>query len=115
MYENKKSRRHSRSKRRKSIYGEIRVSPFNSSVWLVSGSSENTSSTVCISTYYPPVLLDAIVKRNSVELIYKRDPLCSPNEPQVYKNIYYWKHGAMKCKTVFGVYHPACEESYSFV
>jgi len=115
MCENKKSRRHSRSKRRKSTYGETRVSPFNSSVCLVLDSSVNTSSTMRTLTHYPPVLLDAIVKRDKIELIYKRDPLYSPHETQVYKkDIYYWRHGEMKCKTVFGVFHPACSESYSF-
>ena len=66
--------------------------------------------------YSTPVLIDTIVTKDYIELVYKRQYMVSfgygmPN-PEIYKDVYS-RHGG-DVRRVIGTYIPAQEESYEF-
>jgi len=79
---------------------------------------QNTSTTyVSTSTMYStPELLNAVVKKDSIELIYKRQYMVSNNyglpSPEIYKDIYSRNGGDVRRE--IGTYIPAQYESYVF-
>ena len=80
-------------------------------------SLDNYNGTSTIGGLYStPVLLDTIVKEESIELVYKRQYLVSNNWgmplPEVYKEIYSRTDGTMRVE--HGRFIPAQEDSYSF-
>lgn len=84
-------------------YGEINLS-----------SSGTTSSTH--NLYSTPELLKAIVKDDSIELVYKRQYMVSNNwgmpHPEIYKDVYS-RHGG-DVRRVIGTFIAAQSESYEF-
>ena len=79
---------------------------------------QNTTSTY-VSThnlYSTPVLIDTIVKKDYIELVYKRQYMVSlgygmPN-PEIYKDVYSRYGGDVR--RVIGTYIPEQSESYEF-
>ena len=73
-----------------------------------------TSSTH--NLYSTPELIDTIVKKDSIELIYKRQYMVSYNwgmpNPEIYKDVYS-RHGG-DVRRVIGTYIPEQSESYEF-
>jgi hypothetical protein len=66
--------------------------------------------------YSTPVLIDTIVTKDYIELVYKRQYMMSigygmPN-PEIYKDVYS-RHGG-DVRRVIGTYIPAQTESYEF-
>jgi hypothetical protein len=83
------------------------------------GTPSQFSTTTYISTatmYSTPELLKAVVKKDYIELIYKRQYMVSNNyglpNPEIYKDVYS-RHGG-DVRRVIGTYIPAQEESYEF-
>jgi hypothetical protein len=79
----------------------------------------STHGTTYISTatmYSTPELLKAIVKKDYIELIYKRQYMVSNGyglpSPEIYKDIYSRTGGDIRRE--IGTYVPAQEESYVF-
>ena len=66
--------------------------------------------------YSTPVLIDTIVTKDYIELVYKRQYMvslgyCMPN-PEIYKDVYSRHDGSVR--RVIGTYIPAQLESYEF-
>ena len=79
----------------------------------------STQGTTFISTatmYSTPELLKAVVKKDYIELIYKRQYMVSNNyglpSPEIYKDVYSRHDGGVR--RVIGTYIPAQSESYEF-
>jgi hypothetical protein len=79
----------------------------------------NSTLTTYFSThnmYSTPVLLDAIVKNDCIELVYKRQYMVSLNgnmpNPEIYKDIYSRNGGDVRRE--IGTYIPPQEDSYQF-
>jgi hypothetical protein len=66
--------------------------------------------------YSTPELIDTIVTKNTIELVYKKQYLVSNNwgmpNPEVYKEIYSRTDGTMRIEK--GTYMPSQDESYQF-
>jgi hypothetical protein len=76
--------------------------------------STSTSSTH--NLYSTPVLIDTIVTKDYIELVYKRQYMVSNNwgmpNPEIFKDVYS-RHGG-DVRRVIGTYIPAQSESYEF-
>ena len=83
---------------------------------LTTGGTFNTTYANIGCLYSTPVLLDTIVKEDSIELVYKRQYQVSNNwgmpHPEVYKEIYSRTDGTMRVEQ--GRFIPAQGDSYSF-
>ena len=85
----------------------------------ITGNTTSTATTVFANIgglYSTPVLLDTIVKEDTIELVYKRQYQVSngwgmPN-PEVYKEIYSRTDGTMRVEQ--GRFIPAQADSYEF-
>jgi hypothetical protein len=80
--------------------------------------AQNSTTTYVSShnMYSTPELINAIIKNDSIELIYKRQYMVSTNygmpRPEVYKDIYSRNGGDVRRE--IGTYIPSQEESYVF-
>jgi hypothetical protein len=76
----------------------------------------NGTSTSTHNLYSTPELIKTIVKKDTIELIYKRQYMVSNNcgmpNPEVYKDIYSRFGGDVRRE--IGTYVPAQDESYVF-
>jgi hypothetical protein len=75
-----------------------------------------TASTSGINFYSIPELLDVIITKENIEIVYKRQSMVYTGYgmplPEIYKVVYSRIDGSEK--TIFGEYVPAKKESYKF-
>lgn len=95
------------------LSGTVTVSQDNMGYFTL---TPNSTSTSTHNLYSTPELLKAIVKDDSIELVYKRQYMVSNNwgmpRPEVYKDIYSRTGGDVRRE--IGTYVPAQDESYVF-
>lgn len=82
---------------------------------IVFDTAQHTTST-SYNLYSKPELIDTIVTKDYIELVYKRQYMVSNNwgmpNPEIYKDVYS-RHGG-DVRRVIGTYIPAQSESYEF-
>ena len=75
-----------------------------------------TGTATSHNMYSTPVLIDTIVTKDYIELVYKRQYMVSNNwgmpNPEIFKDVYS-RHGG-DVRRVIGTYIPAQSESYEF-
>ena len=80
------------------------------------GTSTGTTFISTATMYSTPELLKAVVKKDYIELIYKRQYMVSNNyglpSPEIYKDIYSRNGGDVRRE--IGTYIPSQNESYVF-
>jgi hypothetical protein len=83
------------------------------------GTPSQFSTTTYVSShnmYSTPVLIDTIVTKDYIELVYKRQYMVSNNlgmpNPEIFKDVYS-RHGG-DVRRVIGTYIPEQSESYEF-
>ena len=95
------------------LSGTVTISQNNLGSFIL---TPNSTSTSTHNLYSTPELIKAIIKDDSIELIYKRQYLVSMGygmpRPEVYKDIYSRVGGDVRRE--IGTYIPYQEESYVF-